>query len=250
MTHSTVRTLAAVVLIAAGCVQRPLARDVESPTVAPAPQAPTPIRSDSGVAPVGALTGRVVDSGGRGVPEVAVIVRGHAPHRDTIRRVTMSDSQGAFTHDRLPAGSYSLMARRIGLESHAWQQIITAGRRDSVVIAMRFSPERLLTILTCSATDQPAIQLEVRDILTRAPVNDSVFATARDGAYFDTLRVSAAATNASAVTLVAASGRAGLYEVTVTRPGYRQWTRTGIRVTRGECGLDIPLLQAWLQPVR
>jgi hypothetical protein len=68
----------------------------------------------------------------------------------------------------------------------------------------------------------------------------------RDGAYADS---SGAETEPGLQVdaLVAAIERPGTYEVTVSKPGYRDWTQSGVRVTDGECNVRTANLTARLQ---
>ncbi|MEO5580406.1 MAG: PEGA domain-containing protein [Gemmatimonadaceae bacterium] len=49
------------------------------------------------------------------------------------------------------------------------------------------------------------------------------------------------------VLLSLAYERAGTYTVTVTKPGYREWRRTGVQVGRDECHVITVPLTARLQ---
>ena len=61
----------------------------------------------------------------------------------------------------------------------------------------------------------------------------------RDGMYVDS----------STVAYGAARERAGTYDVVVRAPGYREWSRAGVRVPQRLCDLKRAWLRADLQPI-
>jgi hypothetical protein len=82
----------------------------------------------------------------------------------------------------------------------------------------------------CTSIEQPAISLEIRDSVSNEIVSLGATAVLRDGAYVDSATFT--------VNLVAALGfdRAGVYLLTVRKPEYVDWTRSGILVEEDECG--------------
>ena len=51
-----------------------------------------------------------------------------------------------------------------------------------------------------------------------------------------------------ALPLGGANEHAGLFTVTVTKSGYRDWTKSDVRVTADECHVNTTKLTALLQP--
>jgi hypothetical protein len=67
---------------------------------------------------------------------------------------------------------------------------------------------------------------------------------AREGAYVDSARMYG---DVPVETVGLAEERAGTYEVSVERTGYRSWHRAGVRVTADECHVRTVSLTARLQ---
>lgn len=97
----------------------------------------------------------------------------------------------------------------------------------------------------CTGDVVPAVRVAVRDSATNAPAGTQALVVARDGAYADTARGSAATPDL--FTFGLAAERPGSYDVTVEQPGYRTWRRDGVRVTRGQCHVNRVDLTALLQ---
>jgi hypothetical protein len=104
--------------------------------------------------------------------------------------------------------------------------------------------------LTCAepGTAQ-GVDLTIVDSTTGSPFPFyDLYATATDGAYRDSLGVSAI-TAAPAHVYWLASDREGTYAVTVQARGYQRWAKTGIVVSRSECRIVPAVLTVRLQPV-
>ena len=105
----------------------------------------------------------------------------------------------------------------------------------------------------CPAVIAPAVVVNVLDATTGGPVAEGAIAVARDGAFADTLQVSAYGSDGQdvVVSLAGAWGRAGEYRVTVERAGYARWERSGVvvRSSGGECPQPVTaVLEARLDP--
>lgn len=100
--------------------------------------------------------------------------------------------------------------------------------------------------VACAAPRSIAIELSVTDSTTGLGIADSAFGLITDGAYSDSLHHVF-----PSPTVLIAGESLGTYAVTVGRPGYAAWSRTGIAVTqRGVCGNVVPVaLAAPLQPL-
>jgi hypothetical protein len=94
----------------------------------------------------------------------------------------------------------------------------------------------------CTAPRSIAVLLTPLDSLTRVSVADSAHGIVQSGTYVDSLYLSFGVLEGGA--------KLGTYQVTVERPGYRQWIRSNVQVSRqGPCGNVIPVqLTALLQP--
>ncbi|HET9065256.1 MAG TPA: hypothetical protein VFN22_05515 [Gemmatimonadales bacterium] len=70
----------------------------------------------------------------------------------------------------------------------------------------------------------------------------------QDGAYQDSLRASAGDGDGLVVQMAAGLERGGTYRLTAKRDGYQPYSRTGIRVGSGECGVIPVGIEAQLRP--
>jgi hypothetical protein len=97
----------------------------------------------------------------------------------------------------------------------------------------------------CTATRSIAIEVSVTDSITGLARADSATGFVQAGSYSDPLLP-----YGNSATLLFGGDRLGTYSVTVTRPGYATWSRSGIAVTQKSiCGSVLPVhLDALLQP--
>jgi hypothetical protein len=97
----------------------------------------------------------------------------------------------------------------------------------------------------CTAALSPAVVVTPLDSGTRANVTVGARGTVSSGTYVDSLRVVF-----DSVLWGGLGGPLGTYEVTVEHQGYRQWIRSGVRVTeRTDCGMPVSAhVTALLQP--
>ncbi|HEU0076182.1 MAG TPA: hypothetical protein VFQ76_00960 [Longimicrobiaceae bacterium] len=115
------------------------------------------------------------------------------------------------------------------------------------------APLALLPLLTacadllppgdCTTDVKPAVSVLIRDARSGGDLTGPATAIARDGAFADTAEIGAGDSWAWL-----ALERPGVYEVTVRRAGYREWTRTGVRARDGECHVRTATLRAELEP--
>lgn len=99
--------------------------------------------------------------------------------------------------------------------------------------------------LACTEEARPGLSITVRDSVTNTPIATGAEIVAREGEYADTARGSLLGSGVYAL----AYERAGVYDVTVSHPAYRLWTRAAVRVTADECHVQTVSLVARLQPV-
>jgi len=95
----------------------------------------------------------------------------------------------------------------------------------------------------CLAAQSIAVIVAVNDSVSGTSVADSARGVAQVGAELDSLRRSAPPPRLLGGT------KLGTYQVIIDRPGYREWSRSGVVVSqRGSCGNTIPVqLAALLQ---
>jgi hypothetical protein len=96
----------------------------------------------------------------------------------------------------------------------------------------------------CTTEGRSALSVEVRDARTGEPAAVGARGSIREGAYTDTLTV----VGPSTMTAMDTYERAGTYDVTVTKPGYRTWTAEDVRVTADACHVRSRTIQAKLEP--
>ena len=95
----------------------------------------------------------------------------------------------------------------------------------------------------CTTEARPAVSVDVRDSTTGAPAVRNAIIVASLGAFADT-----ASSSIFDGPYGLAHERPGTYTVTVQKQGYRQWSLSGVRVTKGECHVRTASLVARLQP--
>jgi|APMI01.1.fsa_nt_gi hypothetical protein len=107
----------------------------------------------------------------------------------------------------------------------------------------------LETGLDCTADSVAGIRVFVVDSVTGAPRATEAIIYARSGSFVDSVigrNLAPPGVEFSAVTL--ANDRAGVYEVSVRREGYAQWSKAGVRVVnRDQCHVATTELTAKLQ---
>lgn len=101
----------------------------------------------------------------------------------------------------------------------------------------------LLAGRECTTDVHPAVSVQIRDARTGSLLTGPATAVARDGAFADSSEVRTGESEARL-----ALERPGVYEVTVRKAGYREWTRTGVRARDGECHVRTAQLRAELEP--
>lgn len=100
----------------------------------------------------------------------------------------------------------------------------------------------------CTANYVFGLSVTVVDSTTGGPPASALL-IARNGAFVDSVgpREPVSYVTGPFLVLDAAGEREGTYDVTVRAQGYRNWTRTGVRVTAGECHVHPVALTARLQ---
>lgn len=97
----------------------------------------------------------------------------------------------------------------------------------------------------CTLEAKPALTVFVRDSSSGAPIGRGSRATATDGIFVSTATHPGGTQDDLPLSL--AHERAGTYTVVVTKPGYRDWRASGVRVTRDECHVITVTLTARLE---
>jgi hypothetical protein len=94
----------------------------------------------------------------------------------------------------------------------------------------------------CTADLRAGLVVTVLDSASGQAIASSSLVVARQGTFADTARVSSAATYGLLYE------RAGVYDVTVSHAGYRDWHRSGVTVPADRCHVQTVALTARLQP--
>ncbi|MBA2669515.1 MAG: carboxypeptidase regulatory-like domain-containing protein [Gemmatimonadetes bacterium] len=108
----------------------------------------------------------------------------------------------------------------------------------------------LIDPVLCPGVISRAVEVEVRDARTGDPAADGATGTARSGNFVETLQVVGWISHPGPRTAVVLGGvdeRPGVYTVTVEKPGYKPWERTGVVAERGQCGVRTASLTANLE---
>ncbi|MFQ5538295.1 MAG: carboxypeptidase-like regulatory domain-containing protein [Gemmatimonadota bacterium] len=94
----------------------------------------------------------------------------------------------------------------------------------------------------CTQEYRAGINVEIRDAATLLPAAEGAVLTVKDGDYQEV-----ETSTFDGLTMSAAWERAGVYDVTVTKTGYRPWFKSGVEVTADECHVQSVQLQALLE---
>lgn len=98
----------------------------------------------------------------------------------------------------------------------------------------------------CTADYRMGLNVYVKDSISGAWAASGAMLTIRDGAYADSSAMPANRPDLDALPLWGAGERAGLYAITVRKPGFADWKKAGVRVTRDECHVNTRELTAQL----
>ena len=104
----------------------------------------------------------------------------------------------------------------------------------------------------CLALPRPAIQVDVRDSASNAPIAHRASLIVQNRTVYDsTYRdVSALGLDTLQFSVITSSsnGLPGTYDVRVRHANYRLWQQSGVRVGGDDCGADLVKLAVRLQP--
>lgn len=96
----------------------------------------------------------------------------------------------------------------------------------------------------CTTEARWGLRVTVRDERNGLPAGFGAIVTARAPGYTETLQAFPDSLN-----FAGAIERSGDYDVTITKPGYQAWSRTGVEVGEGHCHVDTATLDARIRPV-
>ena len=99
----------------------------------------------------------------------------------------------------------------------------------------------------CTLQPRYALQVTVYDSVSGGGAASGASIVARDGSFVDSVAVVSAPVPAGFFLLLGRD-RPGLYQLTVRKVGYRDWTQSGIRVLSNDCGVVRVDIAVRLQP--
>ena len=104
--------------------------------------------------------------------------------------------------------------------------------------------------VSCLAGVAPALLIQVTDSTSGTPAAFGAVGVVADGAFLDTLDLDGLGSTPpeSLLVLSGPPERPGIYNVTITKPGYLSWQRDGVWARAGDCHVATVLLSARLQP--
>lgn len=100
--------------------------------------------------------------------------------------------------------------------------------------------------VVCTALFAYGLSVTVVDSASGSPAGAGATVVARDGAYADSATGAPGRPEFPSFSL--AGERAGTYSISVTRPGYKPWSRSGVEVTKDVCHVRGVAITAKLQP--
>jgi hypothetical protein len=101
---------------------------------------------------------------------------------------------------------------------------------------------------SCTAIYQFGLAVKAQDSITGQFITSGARLIVREGTFVDTVQAPANRPDVDSLGVPAAGERPGVYTLTVQKPGYRDWTKSGVRVTADECHVHLVRVTARLQP--
>lgn len=99
------------------------------------------------------------------------------------------------------------------------------------------------TTQVCTADSRAGLRVDVRDAATGLPAAEQAVVVAREGDFEESLG------QATALSFVGLYERAGVYRVTVTKPGYATLDTAGVRVAEDRCHVRLTTIAVGLEPL-
>lgn len=98
----------------------------------------------------------------------------------------------------------------------------------------------------CTSVAIPGISVVVLDSLSGAGIASGAMVRVRDGSFADSVSAPDDVVDYNTLGLYLAYERPGVYQVTVTRQGYRSWSASNVRVKKDGCHVSTAMLTARL----
>lgn len=104
-----------------------------------------------------------------------------------------------------------------------------------------------VAIIDCTTEYVYGINVLIRDAKTNEPVASGATVVIRDVKYVEELRIMPSPVDSAPLCAYGAGERPGTYEITVAKPGYMKWVRSGVAVTADECHVKRVTVNAYLE---
>jgi hypothetical protein len=98
----------------------------------------------------------------------------------------------------------------------------------------------------CTTMPVPAIRIDVVDSITGVTIGSGATVRVRDGSFTYSLVVPTDPTSGAPGPISLGFERAGVYQISVSHPEYRDWSASDVRVTRDRCHVRTAILVARL----
>lgn len=99
-------------------------------------------------------------------------------------------------------------------------------------------------VWACTASIEPGIRIEVVDRETGIPISCGARAILTDEEYVESIENSSEGACFDSLMLAGAFERPGIYNITVSKEGYLDWTAESVEVTSSICHVNTVTLQA------
>ena len=100
----------------------------------------------------------------------------------------------------------------------------------------------------CTAEYRFGLGVQVQDSISGQLITSGARLIVRDGAFVDTVQAPVNRPDVDSLPIPAVGERPGVYTLTVQKPGYREWRKSGVRVTADRCHVQPVGVTARLQP--
>jgi len=178
---------------------------------------------------------------------------------DYLEELTCSsncDDENRFDLGLERAGTYQVTVNKEGFDSWIMNDVV-AEQADCGPVTVSLQAELVKTPIfpepsidfLCTAIALPAISVNVFDFETGNYVgcDTKAIITSDDLSYTEEVNhsVTTGCTNQESISL--ANAREGVYNVEITKDGYKKWTQAGLKVTRDQCHVRTITLDTYLQ---
>ena len=101
--------------------------------------------------------------------------------------------------------------------------------------------------ILCTTEYVYGIYVLIRDAETDEPAASDAAVTVRDEKYIEELNIMPSVGDSAPLCAYGAGERPGTYNITVEKPGYMKWERSGVAVTADECHVRRVTVNAYLE---